>query len=469
MNFVDLIYDALKRKPDAELIHWPTSTGYAVSTSSDLLSDITLKRSIFRMTGFQKGKHIMLLQPLSPEIIGIMIALMAEGCAVVFPPSGGGLKFLLKSRQLAKIDGVVLAPGASKMLRLTLWIMRFKTLRFSDRAKALTPPAYQKPQGVADEDLALISFSSGSTGESRPIYRSHGVLRAQHETIGRQFPSFEGQLDLPLFPNILLHHLATGSACVIPDIPNWKLNELDPERIFSQIEKLGVNTLTGNVYYFKALTSAAKGRTFEKVQACGIGGSPVPEFLLESVQGLFPKATIYVIYGATEAEPIAVRPYENSASRWGWYRVGKPIEGIELRLENAASANGDDKTSIGEVQVRGAHVISGSNSWHATGDFGYLNDGELFLTGRKGNETTIEGWQHYMIEHGLSSIEGLAQVAAIPRANAFDIHFSGPCDNQELKEALSQKLPNRIIGKITKHKALPTDRRHLSKILYRQI
>ncbi|HKK40628.1 MAG TPA: hypothetical protein VJ949_14500, partial [Cryomorphaceae bacterium] len=139
------------------------------------------------------------------------------------------------------------------------------------------------------------------------------------------------------------------------------------------------------------------------------------------------------------------------------------------RLENAASANGDDKTSIGEVQVRGAHVISGSNSWHATGDFGYLNDGELFLTGRKGNETTIEGWQHYMIEHGLSSIEGLAQVAAIPRANAFDIHFSGPCDNQELKEALSQKLPNRIIGKITKHKALPTDRRHLSKILYRQI
>ena len=471
MNFIQLIYDSCKNNPGRELIHWPDSSHFPVTTSDSLLRDIHYRRIVFRIAGFKSGNRVMLVQPVSPDILGTMLALMAEGCAVVAPPARAGWRFFFDVRRQAGVDAVVMVPGVSRLLRVLLWMLRIPTLRFPDQQRVVLDLPENQPVAVSDEAIALISFSSGSTRKSQPILRTHGVLRAQHEAIGRQFPAFEGQMDLPLFPNILLHHLASGSSCVIPDIPKWKLTELDPERIFTQIEHKGVNTLTGNVYYFKTLTTAAKGRHFTEVKACGIGGSPVQEDLLAQVQNLFPNAACYVIYGATEAEPIAVRLCQDSPNSWKGYAVGKPVEGIEIKLNDPflLQLGSENQVNAAEIHVRGAHVISGSEDWHPTGDFGYLQEGQLFLTGRRGNETVIEGWQHYPIEHALRLLPGVNQVAAIPRLGVFTIHYSGTCSVEELRAHLLEKLPAKLVGKMVKHQALPVDQRHLSKILYQQI
>lgn len=46
---------------------------------------------------------------------------------------------------------------------------------------------------------ALVSYSSGSTGNAKAVYRSHKVLLAQHEVLKEVFPSWPGQIDSPLF------------------------------------------------------------------------------------------------------------------------------------------------------------------------------------------------------------------------------------------------------------------------------
>ncbi len=471
MNFIDLIYDACKTNRSGDLIHWPDSGGFPITTSKALLRDINYRRHIFRSAGFKPGLRIVLMQSISPDILGTMLALMAEGCAVVVPPSGAGWRVFSDLRRKAGADRVVLLPGASKLLRVALWVLRIPILRFPNIKKNELEFSDTNPVSVFADDLALISFSSGSTGKSKPVFRTHGVLKAQHEAIEQEFPSFEGQVDLPLFPNVLLHHLANGTTCAIPDIPGWKLNQFEPERIFSQLVAKKINTLTGNVYYFKALTKAARGRGFKEVKACGIGGSPVPENLLSTVQDLFPNATIHVIYGATEAEPIAVRSYSGSPSPWKGYHVGKPVGGIELKFQNTfpIRPGSDGEIMVGEINVRGAHVVSGNKNWHPTGDYGYLEDGELYLTARKGNEAEIEGWQHYHIEHGLSLVTGVRQVAAIAESGVFNIYFAGTCSIGELHSNLPKTLPSRIVGKIIKRKSLPVDRRHFSKILYKKI
>lgn len=469
MNFVNLIYGSCKKYTGRELIHWPESSGFSTTTSDALLKEISYRRGILRIAGFKPGMRLMLVQPISPDVLCTMLALMAEGCTTVVPPPSAGWKFFFDIRN--RVDGVVMVPQVSQLLRALLWLLRFPTLQFPKEQKGDLNLSENAPVDVLDEAIALISFSSGSTRKSQPILRTHGVLRAQHEAISRQFPAFEGQVDLPLFPNILLHHLAIGSTCVIPDIPNWKLSELNPMRIFTQIQNKGVNTLTGNVHYFKTLVAAANGKTFEKVKACGIGGSPVPENLLAQVQDLFPNAECYVIFGATEAEPIAVRLYQDAPSPWKGYAVGKPVEGIEVRLDKPykLQLGTVNPVTAGEIQVRGAHVVSGPEVWHKTGDYGYLQNGKLFLTGRKGNEKVIDGWQHYPIEHGLRQVEGVEQVAAMAGASAFDIHYCGDCTVDELRKHLMEVLPKQLIGNIHKRYSLPLDQRHLSKIVYRQI
>ncbi len=147
------------------------------------------------------------------------------------------------------------------------------------------------------------------------------------------------------------------------------------------------------------------------------------------------------------------------------------MEGIEIKLNDPflLQLGAENQVNAGEIHVRGAHVISGSEDWHPTGDYGYLQEGQLFLTGRRGNETVIEGWQHYPIEHALRLLPGVNQVAAIPRLGVFEIHYSGTCSVEELRAHLLEKLPAKLVGKMIKHQALPVDQRHLSKILYQQI
>jgi fatty-acyl-CoA synthase len=70
---------------------------------------------------------------------------------------------------------------------------------------------------------------------------------------------------------------------------------------------------------------------------------------------------------------------------------GKPIEGLEIRIDGV---HGEERR-VGEILVRGACVIPGygidgqstldafpGDGWYRTGDRGYLDGGELFVTGR---------------------------------------------------------------------------------------
>ena len=66
---------------------------------------------------------------------------------------------------------------------------------------------------------ALIAHTSGSTGQPKQIVRTHAVLSAQHAVLKAVFPPWPGQQDFPLFPNVLLHNLASGAASILPKVP----------------------------------------------------------------------------------------------------------------------------------------------------------------------------------------------------------------------------------------------------------
>jgi acyl-CoA synthetase (AMP-forming)/AMP-acid ligase II len=328
-------------------------------------------------------------------------------------------------------------------------------------------------------------------------------LQAQHEALRQQFPPWAGQRDFPLFPNVMLHNLAVGALSIVPDLPQGRLAQLDPARIVAQLAAERVETLTGNVFYFTSLVAHLRlhPATFPAVRALGIGGSPVPESLLAAVQRHFPRATCYVIYGASEAEPIAVRTVAGPAPdpRLG-YCVGQPHVALELRLrqpqpvwqlvaqqELVAAEGGyqaahgqqflatlDDEFltyQSGEILVRGPHVAApnGPKYWLATGDFGYFDDaGQLWLTGRRGAARLVRGVGHYQLEHHLRHLPGVAQVAALPRADgsAFDVFFAGMTTAEGIQAATDAAFGPGLLGHVQQREQLPVDSRHFSKLRY---
>jgi len=210
------------------------------------------------------------------------------------------------------------------------------------------------------------------------------------------------------------------------------------------------------------------------VRALGVGGSPVPEGLGQELRAVFPQATIYVIYGSSEAEPIAVRPLtarvENPALG---YAVGPVQPSLELHLEVLGELElpTGERRPVGEIRVRGPHVASTApGGWLRTGDFGYRTaDGQVYLTGRAGNEALRHGVQHYQLEHVLQHLPGVARVAARPVAAGFAVYVQGEATETAVRAALARHFPAAVCAEVHFRTELPVDHRHHSKIRYAEL
>jgi acyl-CoA synthetase (AMP-forming)/AMP-acid ligase II len=328
---------------------------------------------------------------------------------------------------------------------------------------------------VPPEQPALVTHSSGSTGNAKAIYRSHKVLLSQHHVLRQVFPPLPNQVDFPLFPNILLHNLALGVTSVLPDIPHFKLKEMQPARIVDQLIHQRIETATGNVFYFDSIIKHLHKHavTFPHVRAIGIGGSPVPDTLALALKKFFIEAAIYIIYGSSEAEPIAVRKIDDETIHpFAGYKVGDIVPQLQLEMVPLGEVIvGSKKVTVGEIKVKGAHVATNNKdeALH-TGDFGYVDEkNQLYLTARKGNEKICGGYQHYQLEHLLTNDSRVEKVAAIAGDDGFVIYVQGNISKQEILNTLITYMPAQLVKSIHLRNDIPVDARHLSKILYHKV
>jgi acyl-CoA synthetase (AMP-forming)/AMP-acid ligase II len=496
-NFAERLYGALRHQPAQEVLRWPATQPGATPLSisgAALLTRVLAWQQALEATGpLPLGAPVLLAHPGSPELVAALLAVLGLGGVPVLPPAGAGPRTLYHLLKAERIGLAVVAPGTQRRLG---WLGRLLGCRCvaapagagSEAGTDADPRAVAAPvlRAVRPEQPALVSHSSGSaSGRPTAVWRSHRVLQAQHEALRTQFPPWPEQRDFPLFPNVILHNLAVGALSIVPDLPGGKLAQLDPARVVAQLAAERVETLTGNVFYFEHLLAylGQQPATFPRVRALGVGGSPVPERLLAALRRCFPRAVCYVIYGASEAEPIAVRAATGPAldPRLG-YCVGLPHAGLDIILHepqpvwqptDAGAALGapDDspRYQAGEVLVRGPHVAAAPGAWLPTGDFGYFDAaGQLWLTGRRGAAALVRGVGHYQLEHCLRQLPGVAQVAALPRPDgaAFDVLVAGSSTAEAVQAAALAAFGPGLVARVAHRTRLPVDGRHFSKIRY---
>ena len=295
----------------------------------------------------------------------------------------------------------------------------------------------EHPQLPDPEKLAVLLYTSGSSGRPRGAMLSHRALLANIEQVGAVEPPMIGPGDVVLgaLPLFHVYGLNAVLGAVLWHRATLVLVEAyEPESVLDLVAEQQVTVLPVAPTVIGHLLG--RDRLAERLASVRLvlsGSAPLDPAQVETFVAETGIA-VHQGYGLTEAAPVVtstlcVPPGEDGQpgqpGRPEPGSVGGALPGIEVRLvddRGRAPEQGD----AGEVCIRGANLFSGywpdgwdapdAEGWWATGDVGFLApDGQLFLVDRVKELVIVSGFNVYPteVEDVVSEVEGVVEVAVI--------------------------------------------------------
>jgi long-chain acyl-CoA synthetase len=254
----------------------------------------------------------------------------------------------------------------------------------------LVGPAIDRPEASAEDETAVVLYTSGTSGEPKRVELTHAGLRANAEYLARE--ALEIREDDVLFGAAPLAHVFGMTCCMNATLVAGAclalVERFDPEAALGTIEDEGVTAFMGVPAMCVALLAAsdAAGRA-PQMRLAHVGGAPLALDTLRAFEERF-GATVLEGYGMTEVGGTVATSHAGRPRKPG--SVGTPAAGGRIRIDG-----GD----VGEVLVESPTVMRGHEGPLATGDVGYLDeDGYLFLVERKKDVILRGGYNVYARE-----------------------------------------------------------------------
>lgn len=462
--------------------------------------------------GLERGDRVILMAPLSTDLYALLLGLLASGLSAVFVDTGMGKDKILEAIDDARAQAIVSVRALLKYRWLVGPLRRLRHYSADSSGWGVRPlsdlfgvhdgPPPRETAATHADDHALITFTSGSTGRPKGADRTQGLLVAQHLALADHFPAEDGEVDMPCFPVVTLHNLCCGVPTVLPAVDFKAPASVNPAFVFEQIGRWGVTRMSGAPAYIARLVDDLERRqvTETRIRQLGVGGAPTPITLCERIAAVFPQTEAQVIYGSTEAEPIAsvdmgeIVRTKSDAPRLG-HLVGTVAHAATVALVDLPDPAPDlDERGVvpyrvahgepGELVVSGDHVnrayldnptATRANKlytpdgvvWHRTGDVASVDaQGRLWLRGRVNDLVRHQGRAVHPlpIEADLASRAGVRRVALINLASQAEavLAYEGEAPASELTDAL-EALGLEGVAVLSVPR-IPTDYRHQSKI-----
>jgi amino acid adenylation domain-containing protein len=263
------------------------------------------------------------------------------------------------------------------------------------------PPSAVQHGGI-DVDLAMLIYTSGSTGRPKGVMMSHRNVDAAATSITTYLRSVEDDVVVAVLPIAfdyglyqILMAFKVGARVVLAGSFAY------PQEIFNLMREERVTglplvpTMAAMILKMRNLQPDA----FPDLRYITNTAAALPPSHIERLRGLFPRATLYSMYGLTECKRCTWLPPEHLDLRPG--SVGIAIPNTEARVVDETGEPVPPHV-VGELVIRGPHVMQGYweddeatrkalrpgwNAWERvlyTGDLFYADaDGFLYFVGRK--------------------------------------------------------------------------------------
>jgi len=514
MNIADILQQQAMHRPDDIAIIDYYRRRERRYRFSDLEQASARAANLLQQSGLQTGDSVLVFQPVSMELYVALIALFRLGLVAMFLDPSAGRKHIEHCCQL-KPPKALIASTKAHLLRLLSPALRRIPIKYVmgcsvpgainwKKANQLTPFSrivHRKP-----EHPALITFTSGSTGQPKGAVRSHGFLIAQHQALEQSLALQAGEIDLSTLPIFVLANLASGVTSLIPNTDLRRPGAIDAAAVMRQITQIKPERCAASPAFYECLAQycVAQDQTLPTFKQIYTGGAPVFPKLLAQLQHLAPQAHVVAVYGSTEAEPIAhirfsdMSQHDLQAMVHGkGLLTGQPVPQISLKIISMqwGQAMGPFNTSefdaitlasgqIGEIVVHGDHVLHGylhgkgdeetkfnvdNQRWHRTGDAGYLDEtGRLWLVGRCAAriEDSHGVLYPFTVECAAYQQTGIHRAAVITHDGKRLLVIQAQENTQPDLDTLDKTLQWAKLDEIRLVDKIPLDKRHNAKVDY---
>lgn len=280
--------------------------------------------------------------------------------------------------------------------------------------------------GVTLDEIAIIMYTSGTTGRPKGAMLSHGNLT--WATINQMIDLDIRKDDTALAVAPLFHIGGLNGTVMSTFLKGGRiviLRGFEPSSVLRAIDR---HAITSMFTVPTMLDMLSTHELYEQVDVSSlrslvVGGAPPSDVTLQ--RWLERGVAIQQAFGMTEAAPtVTMLSAEDARSHRG--SAGKRSFFTELRVAREDGTTADVK-EIGEVWLRGPNVITGywqrpdasdsfEDGWYKSGDAAMLDeDGYLYIKDRY-KDMYISGGENVYpaeVENVLMSCPGVAEVAVI--------------------------------------------------------
>jgi acyl-CoA synthetase (AMP-forming)/AMP-acid ligase II len=360
-------------------------------------------------SGFGRGDVLGLWAPNSPQWLTVALGAMAAGGAVT------GVSTLAADRE---VSGQLIDSGAPVLVTAPQLEDRARAAA-PDAVRVTTPPALLRDGGMPaaprPDDLALLPYSSGTTGLPKGVMLTHANLVASVRQVGSRLRLSERDVLIALAPfSHIMGFAVTGlvplcSGATLVTMPRFDLGHL-----LELVARHRVTVLVVPPPVMGALAAAPAHHDLSSVELVLSGGAPLSAECHEAVAARLPHAAVGQGYGLTETSVGVAVADRDTGSAPG--SVGRVLPDTELRVVD------------GELWVRGPQNTRGylgrpdataalidHDGWLHTGDVGRVDrDGNVWIVDRLKELIKVNGHQVAPAElEGLLATHPLVADAAV--------------------------------------------------------
>lgn len=429
----------------------------------------------------EKGDRALMLFPSGIEFIVSLVGCFYSGIIAVpaYPPK--------KNRLFERFEAI--ANDCSPAVILTTEKIHSDLVKNFPGEDVLQNVQYAVYEEIADKyadewedpdvgsrDIAMLQYTSGSTGMPNGVILTHENILYNSEFIKQAFGHDENLVGVNWLPGFhdmgligaLLQPLYVGGCnYIIP--PNVFL--MRPQNWLKAIGKYKAITAGGPNFAYEYCVDRVKDEDLEEIDLSTVnplfsGAEPVRKHTLKKFTDKFKNTGLsekqfYPCYGMAESVLIITggelndpplyfhaevadllnglvtgKEYEDDAATF--VGCGRPMAGTDIAIVDTRTLDVAPGGIIGEIWVKGPSVApgywnqpgktketfnaslpDGSGPWLRTGDLGFIEEGQLFITGRMKDLIIVRGRNYHPTDIELT-VEGAHEavnkgsVAAFP-------------------------------------------------------
>lgn len=393
----------------------------------------------------KNGERVIVCLPNCPEVIISYQAILKSSNIVVpvlFTLNPNEIRFIVDDSQAeAIITSSALLPSILQSIQ-TLW--KKPLIIVADRIGDTAIPdgvhvveLYQALKENNDQritvaerketDLAVILYTSGTTGRPKGVMLTHQNLYASAlagaDLMRGQMEEQTTVVALPLAHSFgftaMNTYLLLGSSVVI-------LARFDVDEMFKAIEKHRIKTFAAvpAMVYAMVMSPNTNQYDFSSLEGILSSSAPLPLSIMQAFEHKF-GAKVWEGYGLSEAAPVVSGQWKGMKTKPG--SVGPKISIMEAKIVDL-DGNPLPLGEVGELIVKGPNVTPGYyrleeetrktivNGWLHTGDLAKMDeDGYIYIVDRK-KDLIIRGGQNVFprdVEEVVSAHPDVAEVAVV--------------------------------------------------------